>query len=263
MTGPARFCPSVCLRVATGFAVVVVVLAAAAPAHASGLIVPDGVPADGRIELASVEARAHVNGPIAEVTVVHAFRMRTKGPLVGTFLFPLPPGRVSEAPTLHFQKRVLEGRLLRGKAAREAWNGALATLRDASLIRHVGMDLYRAKLPALAPGARFELTITYEQKLPADAGLSSFLCPVRPTPHFEVNLELRTPAPLGPIYSPTHDVEIERTSAQHARVHYKGATTLETPCLGLYWSTTRSRIGATLLTYWPEDEDEGYYLVLQ
>ena len=263
MNGPVRLCLPVCLLVATGLAWAGVLTLLAPPAHASGVIVPDAQDAgDGRPELVSVDVRAHVRDRVAEVTVVQSFRNRTKGPIRAWCAFPLPPGRVVETPTLRLGERALEGTLLRGPAARAAWTEALRGLHDPSLLRHLGGDVFRAELPALAPGARIDLALTYEQRLPADAGLSSFQFPVSPTPRFDIQLSLETTAPLGPIYSPTHAIEVERVSAQSARVHYAGDVDVGTPCLGLYWSTTRSRIGATLLTYWPQEEAEGYYLVL-
>ncbi len=262
MNGPARLCLSVCLLATTGLAIGGALVLAAAEARAAGVIVPEAAQGKGHVELASVEVLGHVRGRAAEVTVVHAFRANTKEPIAASFHFALPPGRVQAPPTVRLGGRTLEGELLRGEAARKAWSIALHTLRDPTLIRHVGSDLYRVKLPMLAPTARIDLAVTYEQRLPADAGLSSFVCPVRPAPRFTLDLKLETAAPLGPIYSPTHAIDVERSGAQHARVRYAGEATLQTPCLGLYWSTTRSRIGATLLTYWPEDEAEGYYLVL-
>ena len=255
-----RLSPS--LRVAaTGLLLVVGVLGAR-PAHAGGLLLPEKAPAAGGVELESVKVRAHVRDRVAEVSVAHVFRNRAKEPLQADFVYPLAAGAVIEQPTLHLGQDMLEGKLTRGAAARKAWTADLRRLRDAVLVRHLGSDLYRARLPVIPPGKRVQLTFTFEQRIASDASVRSFLCPLGVTPKFEMVVDLETTAPIGPIYSPTHAVHVERMGAQKARIRHAGASSLEMPCLGLYWSTTRSRIGATLLTYWPQEEEEGYFLLL-
>lgn len=262
-----RTCLSACLRAcATGLLVAVGVfacgLAVCAPAHASGLLIPEQAAAQDHVQLDGVKVRAHIRGRAAEVTVVHVFRNRGEESLAADFVYPLPAGAVIEQPELHHGEDTLSGTVTRGKAARALWTTELKRLRDPLLVRHLGTDAFRAELPALAPGARMQLTFTFEQRLGSDAGVRSFLCGLGITPSFEIDINLETTAPLGPIYSPTHALSIERAGPQHARIRYAGAATLERPCLGLYWSTTRSRIGATLLTYWPQEAEEGYYIVL-
>jgi len=260
---PVSGCVRTCLLVCLGLLVADWALMAA-PARASGLLVPEGAGQadEARWHLDAVRVRAQVRGPIAEVTIGHVFRNVSTEALQAEFVFPLPPGAMVSKPTLRHGKRVLAGAVLRGAAARDAWTADLRRRKDPSLVRHLGSDVYRVRLPAIPAGARANLVLTFEQTLGADAGLAEFACPLQATPSFEIVVDLETTAPLGPVYSPTHAVRVRRSSPTRARIEYAGASSLDTPCLGLYWSTTRSRIGATLLTYWPKEEKQGYYLVL-
>ncbi len=236
-------------------------------ADASGLLVSDSPSSGVRTwRLESVRVVANVRGPIAHVGVRHLVRNEGKLPLQADFVMPLPPRAMISGVRVHARAgkvtHKLEVRTVRGAPARARWMQDLRRQRDPALIRHLTAALCRARLPVIPPGARLEINLVYQQTLGTDAGLTELACPLHTAGSFEARVELETTAPLGPIYSPTHDVDVERRGANKATVRFAGSSDGAEPCLALYWSTTRSRVGATLLTYWPKHEDEGYYLVL-
>ncbi len=265
----------------------------ASPAAAGGRLIPRGAVAkssgskaagrEQRWSLQRARLSARVRASVATVRVDHVFRSESKDTLEADFVFPLPPGaklaKLELRPTAPQQAGVrweaggvkpprvsarppMPGRVLRGLAARTAWLSDLERRRDPDLVRFVGTDALRVPLPAIAAGAEIALTLTYEQTLAADAGLGELACPLEAAAAFEAYVDLETRAPLGPIYSPTHPLQVARLSANRAAIRYRGTSSPDTPCLAVFWSTTRSRIGATLLTYWPKDEPRGYYLML-
>lgn len=79
---------------------------------------------------------------------------------------------------------------------------------------------------------------------------------------FDSRADTRDRVEIGPVYSPTHDVSVLRDEARHAVIRFDGPLGPREPDLRAFWTTTRSAVGATLLTYWPEEEARGYFLLV-
>jgi Ca-activated chloride channel family protein len=245
---------------------VLALLLGSSVASPAGLLLPAGPrqatpPAWG---LDAVEVHAVVRGGHAHVRVVQAFRNRGPRDLEADYVFPLPAGARLSSVTLHAGKAVLGGELLRAEAARAAWLEILRRRRDPALLAYLGRDLYRLRGVGLPAGGTRRLELAYDQTLPADGGVRELVCPLAAAraARAAVHVEIDADQPLGPVYSPTHDVAIVHRGPQQAEVSYDGAPETGARDLVLYWSTTSRRLGATLLTYWPPEEDRGYFLYL-
>ena len=77
-----------------------------------------------------------------------------------------------------------------------------------------------------------------------------------------IHVDLRADAALGPIYSPTHDVAVTRRDPTRADVSFEAREARPDTDFLLYWSFTQNEVGASLLTWWPQDEDRGWFLFL-
>ena len=64
------------------------------------------------------------------------------------------------------------------------------------------------------------------------------------------------------VYSPTHTIDIKRSDDQHAVVSFKAKNRIPSGDFRLFYDTATSSVGASVLSYWPEGEDHGYFLLL-
>jgi Ca-activated chloride channel family protein len=250
-------------------------LASAAPAEASGFLVPTPSsaqsPTSARMpwSIESYRVDVVVRGPHARITVEQVFRNLSSSRLEADYVFPLVPEAMVSSITLFEGRKGLEGRLLRDGEARRAYEEIVRRRKDPALLQYLGQNLYRVRIFPIEPGATRKLVLKYDQTLTSDAGLTELAYPLgatrfsaKPIRSIALRVDLETKAPLGPIYSPTHDVAVVRSSPNHAEVSYEGSSRGDPGDLLLYWSTTSRRIGAQLLTYWPKDEAQGYFLFL-
>jgi Ca-activated chloride channel family protein len=111
--------------------------------------------------------------------------------------------------------------------------------------------------------------LRYEQALSADGGTYELRYPLntekfsaQPLEDVSVTVDIRADGPLGPVYSPTHDVAVARPERNRAQASYESRTVRPDTDFLLYWSLSRNDVGASLLTWWPKDEDRGYFLFL-
>jgi Ca-activated chloride channel family protein len=242
-----------------------------APAHADGFLVPTVPDRPVRRDWAVTYHRVNVdvNGPHVRVSVDQEFLNLSSTMLEAEYVFPLPAGAMVSDVTLFENGRGLEGRLLRAEEARRIYEEIVRRQRDPALVEYLGRDMFRARIFPIPPGERRRVVLKYDQLISPDGGTTEFIYPLntekfsaRPLEEVLVNVEITSQHPLGPIYSPSHDVAVERPNDNTARVSYEAHGVLPTIDFLLYWSTTRNEVGATLLTYWPHDEDRGYFLFL-
>lgn len=246
-------------------------LLAAAPAQASGFLVPgdDTPPAQRGWSLERQSVNVVVRGPHASVTVEQVFKNLTKRNLQADYIFPLPQGAMVSSITLFEDGRGLEGRLLRAEDARRAYEEIVRRREDPALVQYLGHDIYRVRVFPLPAGQSRKLVLRYDQTLRTEGGVVELVQPLgatrlgaQPVGQIAVRVDLEAKDPLGPIYSPTHDVAVTRVARNRAEISYEGGADGGSSDLLLYWSTTSRRIGASLLTYWPAGDERGYFLFL-
>jgi Ca-activated chloride channel family protein len=240
-------------------------------ARADGFLVPTqpNRPVRGEWAVSDHKVSIAVHGPQARVTVDEEFVNLSGGTLEAEYVFPLPAGAMVSSITLLENGRGLEGRLLRAEDARRAYEEIVRRQRDPALLEYLGRDIFRVRVFPIPAGDRRRVVLQYDQLLQTDAGLTELLYPLntekfsaRPLDQVVVTVDLESDTPLGPIYSPTHDVAIARPDAKHAQVSFEAKGVKPDTDFLLYWSTTQGPIGATLLTYWPREDDRGYFLFL-
>lgn len=264
--------PASWLRSVPALALLLALFAATAPAaQASGFLVPvdESRAVRGGWSIDRYEVDAVVRGPHARVTVQQVFRNLTASALEADYIFPLPRGAMVSSITLFEGSKGLEGRLLRDSDALRAYEQIVRERRDPALVQYLGQNFYRVRVFPIPAGQTRKLVLKYDQTLSADSGLVEFAHPLgstrlsaRPIATMILRADVQTKAPIGPIYSPTHDVAVVRKAKNRALISFESSTRGERGDFLLYWSTTSRRIGASLLTYWPKHEARGYYLLL-
>src|SRR5690606_30958333 len=84
----------------------------------------------------------------------------------------------------------------------------------------------------------------------------------KPVELVEIRAAIHTSQPLQTVYSPTHTVNVERSDKYRAVVKY--STKNETPDsdLRLFFSQEQKEFSAQLISYRPEKDEDGYFLLL-
>ncbi len=251
---------------------VLALLALLAPcARADGFLIPTrpGMPVRGAWAVTYHKVDVVVRGPHARVSVDEEFQNLGVTALEAEYVFPLPHGAMVSSITLFENGKGLEGVILRADEARRAYEEIVRRQRDPALLEYLGDDFFRVRVFPIPPGGRRRVVLKYDQLLSTDGGTTELLYPLnteklsaRPLSEVVVDVDLDAGAPLGPVYSPTHDVAVVRKSAERAQVTYEASDVLPQDDFLLYWGTTHNQVGATLLTYWPSQDDRGYFLFL-
>ena len=260
-------------RVLGRFSVLWIVLAFFLPAFADGIIIPIPGPEIPSPPLRWLTIVYHhvtvtIQNGVATTRVDQAFRNDGSFPVEGTYVFPLPEGAVIQKFSLWVNGEPVQGEVLPAEEARRIYLEYLRRSRDPALLEYVGEGAFRARIFPIEPGETRRIALEYVELLSPEGGLFRYRYPLAPErfsarPLEEVKLEVRIEAsqPVGSVYSPTHQVTVNRETPTSARASYAETDVLPDRDFILYYSLAGEGVGLDFLAYKPPDED-GFFLLL-
>ncbi len=247
----------------------VLVLAAAVPAAAQGIIIPNE-PDLPPLALHKHKVKVEIDRQAATTTVEQVFVNNTDRQLEAQYVFPIPKGATMSKFTMLVNGKEQSGQIVEKNEARRVYNQIVNRAQDPGLLEYLGAELFRANIfPILAKSSQ-TITLRFEQVVPAQDSLVQYTYPVRsgqkkgPTIQGEFGLEVtvKSAAPILNIYSPTHTVDVQRPNDREAKVTYtQRHTTLEKD-FQLFYSVSDKEVGLDLVTYRPDAKEPGFFMLL-
>lgn len=220
-------------------------------------------------EIEEVAVDGTIRDQVAEVQVSQTFHNPGSQVLEAEFLFPLPEDGAIDHLTLLADGRELPGRLLSKDEARKIYEEIVRRKRDPALLEYMGRGLYRTSVFPIPPGAERRVTIRYTQLLRRDGDVVEFGFPfatqkftAKPIERLDLRLDLRSREPIKSLYSPGHDVEIDRSGDREALVKFSRRSVVPTADFRLFCTLSAGEVGATVLSHRPDAGEDGYFLLL-
>lgn len=227
------------------------------------------LPIRGNCRIESVDVHADIQDQAAKVRLSQTFRNPSPFPMEAQVLFPLPEGAVVSGVTLLVDGKELAGKLLGRDEARRTYEEIVRRRRDPALVEYVGRDLFQTSVFPVAPGGESTVELQYSQLLKKDSGLIDFGLPLgtakhseKPLEHLTVSVNIAAPVPIRAVYSPTHEVDIARPDLSHATVKMNLRDLAKPDDFRLLYSTDASPVGLNVISYKPEDSEDGYFALL-
>ena len=253
-------------------------LGAAAPALAQGVIVPDcrdcrrpWVPDRGRwaaLPVESVEIETTIEGQVATTHVTQVFRNETDVVLEGTYFFPLPGGATVTEFVLWDGDRRLVGEVRPRDEARRIYDQIVRRQRDPGLLEYAGEDLFQASIFPIPARGRKKLELTYTQVLRAEDGTVGYRYPLgvgrntAPVERVSGSVRIRANDAVRTVYSPSHEVDVRRSDGdRRVAVSFEQGRRGERRDFQLFYALSREEVGMSLFTYREAGKD-GFFLLL-
>ncbi len=242
-------------------------LAAPAPAHALGWLVPtttDIPPLAIRSHHVSVSVRER----IAETSVTQTFLNSTSSTLEATYVFPVPEGATVSGFAMWVNGQRVEGEMLDSSTARSVYEQIVARMRDPGLVEYIGDDLFRARVYPIAPGAEQRIEIRFTQTLEYQGSVVRYHYPLRAGAAYGATLEaltiqadLASRTAIQAVYSPSHPITVTRDGDHHAIASLGGMRASLDQDFDLYYTVADEEVGLSLLTH-RDAGDDGYFLAM-
>lgn len=254
----------------------------AASSFGQGLLVPDESrgrnwrlprptprPPASSYKIKEISIQSRIQDQVARTQVTQSFVNTGSRQMEVCFVFPLPYDGAVDRLTFMVDGKEYDAQLMTKEKARQIYEGYMRRNKDPALLEWMGTGLFKTSVFPIPPGAERSVTLRYTQLLRKSQQLTDYLFPLstaKYTSHaieklgFRVSVETNTA--LKSVYSPTHDVRTQRDDNQHAVVSYEAKNVIPSNDFRLFFDTAKEELGASLLSYWPRDEDHGYFLLL-
>jgi len=245
-------------------------------ASAQGVIVPgpcrrcpDGpqVVLPRALPIKSIKIDTKISSQVATTHVEQVFRNDTPVILEGTYLFPIPESASIAEFAIWDGDRRLVGEVRTREEARRIYDEIVRRQRDPGLLEYAGKDLFQASVFPIPPHSDKKLEITYTQVVHAEGGTVSYRYPLGTGRQLAQigsvagRIEVEGREPVRNVYSPTHAIDVKRSSDRRSLVTFESESGKEPQDFQLFYTISKEDFGLTLLTH-REAGKHGYFLLM-
>jgi Ca-activated chloride channel family protein len=251
-------------------------------ALADGLIIPDPPVCDPNpcppvmIPIDQLVIRYHhvtvtIKDQLAVTHVDQVFYNPSDRTIEGTYIFPIPDDAAVSGFTLWVDGQPVKGQVLDATQARQTYEQIVANMRDPALLEYIGRGAVQARIFPIAPQAERRIELEYTQALLAEGGLVHYVYPLNtekfsalPLESVSISVDIESSMPIRAVYSPSHEVAVNRKNQNHVVAGYEAANVLPDTDFSLYYSLGETQ-AFHLMTYRdPTDasDPDGFFLVL-
>jgi Ca-activated chloride channel family protein len=257
-----------------------IVLMTAFPVSADGIIIPeppicDPAPCPRPIPIAQLAIEYHhvrvtIEDQIATTHVDQVFRNDNDWQIEGTYMFPIPVGATISEFVLWIDGEPVEGKVLTREEARQTYEQIVRTMRDPALLEYMDRGAVQASIFPIPPGGRRRIELEYTEVLTAESGLINYRYPLntekfstQPLEEVSISVSAESSVPIRAVYSPSHDVSIDRDGDFDFLVGYEAYDVKPDKDFDLYFSVAEENFGLNLISYRDDLSDEdGFFLLL-
>ena len=230
---------------------------------------PGPIPIADQLEVRSHRVTVSVADQVATTTIDQVFHNPNSWAAEGTYIFPIPPGATISGFTMTIDGEPVEATILDAQQARRTYDDIVRKLRDPALLEYIGQGAIQASVFPIPPGEDRRIEIEYGEIIPSEGGLSHYRYPLNterfsaaPLEQVSVHVDVETREPLRAIYSPSHDIAVDRPDNFHFAAGYEANDVRPDTDFELYWSVSPGPIDASVVSYYDKAEDQGYFLLL-
>ncbi len=219
-----------------------------------------------RVELKGVTADVRIDGQMARTSLDIDLYNPGCTRLEAEVILPVPSQAVVSSFTFDGAGEEPTARLLPRDEARRIYERIVAQVRDPAILEFVGYSLVRSCVFPVEPRKGQHLRLTYEQLLTRDGARVEYVLPRSESldcrARWEIRVRIRSNEPISTIYSPTHDIDIDRTRPGEIEVRVTEQGQKEPGPFYLTYLPERAQPAGSVVAYPDPQAGGGYFLFL-
>ncbi len=230
---------------------------------------PQPRPQGASYRIKEISINSSIDGQVATTQVSQTFVNTSSRQIEASFVFPLPYDGAVDRMTFLVDGKEYEAKLLDAQKAREVYEGYIRRNQDPALLEWMGQGMFKTSVFPIPVGAERTVQIRYTQLLRQDMGINDYLIPLssakytdQPIETFTVKATITSTDKLKNIYSPTHDIQVDRSGDNMATVKVDIKNYIPANDLRIMFSTDNRNVGANLVSFWPNEHEDGYFTLL-
>lgn len=223
---------------------------------------------EGPLPVLGVDVKATVEDAVLRVKVEHTVRNDYAVDADAQYLLPVPEGAAVASFAMIVDGKRIKAEVRDKEAARAEFQKLVRQSRNPALLEFLAGEIFRADVGSIPAGATRVMEVVYEQTLSPQRGLFSIQLPLQAAQktygqvqRFALDVRLKTSFPLQNLYSPSHEVVVDRYGKKSARVSYEAENLTLDRDVQLYFSASPEDLGISLMTHRVTGAD-GYFLLM-
>ncbi len=240
--------------------------------EAQGIIINATAQRTPQIQNLRIE-KHHVNvsidNQLATTKIDQVFANPNNMQLEGTYLFPLQDEVAISDFVLYIDGEPVKAELLAKAKARSIYEGIVRSMQDPALLEYVGTRAFQARVFPIPPNGERRIQLEYSQVIGVDSGLARYTYPLRtdkftnyPVGSLSVSVDLKSKHELKTIYSPSHEVAVNRQDDHRATISYEGNSVNVIRDFACYYSVSNKDFGIDLITHRDDPDEDGFFMLL-
>jgi Ca-activated chloride channel family protein len=254
-----------------GLCFIVSVFTIANIGYADGFIIPIPPPDVVRVPPLAIKyhrVSVEIDDQVARTKIDQVFVNDFHRELEGTYIFPLPKGANVTDFAMYIDGERISGELLEREKARRIYQDIVNQMKDPALLEYFDRDMFKIRVYPIPAHGEKRIQLEYSEVLTADAGLVRYHYPLdterfssRPLEDVSVYVKIHSQQSMKSIYSPSHEVVIDRKGDHTATVSFEDSHIVPDKDFILYYTVSEKAFGANLLTY-KKTRRDGYFMLM-
>lgn len=220
-------------------------------------------------KIESIDVQAQLRDQVAQVQVSQTFVNTGQQTMQVQFVFPLPYDAAIDQLTLLVNGKEYPAKLLPKDEARSKYEAIVRASKDPALLEWMGNGMFQTSVFPIPPGEKRTVTLNYNQLLRKFGGVTDFLFPLNPARYtskpiekLTLSININSTLPIKNVYSPSNEIIVDKQKKNRAKVSFKMENAIPTSDFRMLFDVNEKKVGASLLSYRPNKDEDGYFLML-
>ena len=210
-----------------------------------------------------------INNRLTKTKIDQVFTNPNNFEIDGIYIFPVPDGAALSNLALSVDGQPVSGELLSQEESYRIYRDSARYGGNRAILEHIGTRAFAAPVPGIPANGVRHVQFEYSQIIRADSDLAKYTYPLSlaksasaPIRDLHIEMEVESDDALRTMYSPSHDVTIDRKDDHYVRVSYEGTEVDPDDDFLCYYSVSDDNFGITLLTHRADEKGDGYFMLL-
>ena len=187
----------------------------------------------------------------------------------GMYIFPVPDAAVVSNLALSIDGELVNGELLSQEQSHQIYRNSARYGGNRAILEHIGTRAFVVEVSGIPAYGERRVQFEYSQIISADSDLTKYTYPLSlaksasaPIQDLHIEMEVESEEELRTVYSPSHEVTIDRKNDRHVHLSYEGTDVDPDDDFLCYYSVSDENFGITLLTHRADEKEDGYFMLL-
>ncbi len=209
-----------------------------------------------------------IHNQVAQTAVDQVFINNYHRDIEGTYIFPIPVDASISKFSMFVGGEEIKGKILDKNEARRIYQDIVRRKKDPALLEYFKDGMFKASVYPIPAHGQTRIKLYYSEVLKLDGGICGYHYTLNtekfskdPLQSVKLTVNIDSKTPIKSIYSPSHNIKIEKENDHHAKITYVEENTRPDKDFFLYYTVSEKDIGFSLLPF-EDEEHQGYFLAM-